>query len=163
MKNAILDVTGMFFRTSVSVKDDASVLDVMQAAKAQGGDPSFDFEPDASGRFLKRVTVDYLDPTDPPTSRQDPNRTYPIGRYTWDDEANGQTNPQLVWQYYVFDAGGKLLTGPEGPQGKRKIVAFADSYKEGLELDNGYSIVWRLVAIFIAPNGGSIKTMMNMA
>ena len=159
-----LDITGMYYRNTVTVDEGATVFQVMQAAAGvpapNGGIMQFKTE-DKDGMqrdFVNSITVEYGEGSTP-ESRQinapaskDPTR--PKGIYTFDDNAavsasqiKGGVTYQLAWQYYITN--GKTIKNL-GDNGKRGIVPVkrSDDPEIGIKLVDGDTITWRLVAIY---------------
>ena len=162
MPNVKLTVTGFYFRRTVDVPAGASVINVMEEARSQNGnvqiptDPAsdsawFDFELGQMGRFVKRISIEYdqrpqsnqtLDgrPFCPPTLTK--------GTYAFTD--GGSTNPQWTWQYYIRRESDQVITAEQ-------IIIPATESSARYELQDGDTIIWRLIGICIEPTEGTGK------
>ena len=140
-----LSIVGMYFGLDVKVDDGATISQVMEAARQQsrGSDHQFDFTPSPAG-FLSNVTINHIKEA----KSRNSSRTYDPGVYSLtDDETNG--NPQLVWQYYLFDENNQR----KEPRGSEVPFMYNET-----PLANGDQVVWRAVAIFNGPtSSGSAK------
>lgn len=140
-----LSIVGMYFGLDVKIEDGATISQVMDAARSQsqGSDHQFDYTPSPGG-FLSNVTIIHREPA----KSRNSSRTYPPGVYSLtDDETKG--NPQLVWQYYLFDKDNQR----KEPRGSE--VPFMANQTP---LVAGDQVIWRAVAIFNGPNSeGSAK------
>ncbi len=167
MPKVKLDIAGMYFSFEASVAAGACVKDVMDdvavKTRAPGYEgPRFRYTTETIGTFLSLngIRIDHVNGS--AVSRQDATRVYPDGIYRYDDDAvdfkNGLlvgTDPTknyvLAWQFYVYDKNGVEHARKDGA--KRSIVSFAekDPAKMGYALEDGSTVVWRLVAIFYKP------------
>lgn len=140
-----LSIVGLYFGLDVKIDDGATIAQVMEAARlqSQGADRQFDFTPSPAG-FLSNVTIIHRTPAESRNS----SRTYPPGVYSLsDDETVG--NPQLVWQYYLFDKDDQR----KEPRGSEVPFMYNET-----PLVSGDQIIWRAVAIFNGPSSaGSAK------
>lgn len=125
--------------------------------------PRFRYSNETIGTFLSidGVRVDHVDGS--AKSRQNPSRIYPKGIYRYNDDAvdfndkgllvgtDPTKNYVLAWQYYVYDAKGVEHSRKDGVT--RNIVSFAerDPAKMGYKLEEGSTVVLRLIAIFYKP------------
>ncbi|MEO0617735.1 MAG: hypothetical protein AAFZ01_00465 [Pseudomonadota bacterium] len=192
-----LDVTGMFYRRdSITVKDDATVFDVMDAAvklnpTAGPREALIEFNREAmpeDAKFLNSIKITHRGGS--AASRQTLGaakpRVYPDGVFSAEDEpiipnAAGYLVPAVrlpdgslvedpskstvtAWQYYIYDNAfvDKNRAAAKGGQ-ERKIVPFTES-KRDYPLENGDTIVWRLVTLVLRQNRGipSIKGISDM-
>lgn len=168
MVQVTLDVTGFYFSQTVDVPEGASVEDVMlQAERDTRNDPEreFSFVPMFKGtkKFLQTITVNWkveAESRQQPANPGEPRRKYPAGVYIFDDELGSpvRNNLALVWQYYIFDETGALLTAD------RKIVPFSETNtgENPIVFKDGYKVVWRLVAICTGPSFGSGSPKMTV-
>ncbi|MDA5555364.1 hypothetical protein [Shimia sp. MMG029] len=140
-----LSIVGMYFQMNVDVSPGSTISEVMHAAQTQslGADQQFSFTTSPGG-FLSNVTVIHRVEAQSSNS----GNTYCAGVYSLtDDETVG--NPQLVWQYYLFDSQNQR----KEPRGSE--LAFL---KNQTPLNAGDQVIWRAVAIFNGPNSfGSAK------
>lgn len=140
-----LSIVGLYFGLDVQIDDGATISVVMEAARqqSQGADHQFDFTPSPGG-FLSNVTIIHRKPAESRNS----SRTYPPGVYSLtDDETVG--NPQLVWQYYLFDKSDQR----KEPRGSEIPFMYNET-----PLLAGDQVIWRAVAVFNGPNSaGSAK------
>jgi hypothetical protein len=131
MIKVALEVVGIYFDQNVIVKPNASVLDLMIAAKEQ--DPNFDFGIKKGSKSMDFISynhpVDFKGPVTP-TIRA-------AGLYKISDERPG--NPTIVWQSYMVRDGVTLSRN-------RAIVFSADTAKD-YPLQNGDRVIWRALAI----------------
>ncbi|MCE2892409.1 MAG: hypothetical protein O9270_18615 [Aquidulcibacter sp.] len=162
-----LDIAGMYFSFEANVAAGACVKDVMDdvAVKTRAPDykgPRFRYTTETIGTFLSLNGIRIDHENGSAVSRQDATRVYPDGIYRYDDDAvdfkNGLlvgTDPTknyvLAWQFYVYDKNGVEHARTNGT--KRSIISFAEKNpaKMGYVLEDGSTVVWRLVAIFYKP------------
>jgi len=172
MPKVKLDIAGMYFSFEASVAAGACVKDVMDdvavKTRAPGYEgPRFRYSTETIGTFLSLngIRIDHENgsaKSRQTLSDQPVARVYPDGIYRYDDDAvdfkNGLlvgTDPTknyvLAWQYYVYDKNGVEHARKDGAS--RRIVSFAekDPAKMGYVLEDGSTVVWRLVAIFYKP------------
>lgn len=170
-----LDIAGMFFQVSVSVDENATVENVMDAAVRQtaGGmgpkGETFLYTSEQvtspTGRLQTVNTITVIHRNGSATSRQTyagavNGRRYKDGIYSYSDnarfDAEGNFKPLdpnadfvLAWQYYVYDADGKESARSGQP---RRVISYADNGADrGYSLAEDSTVVWRLVAIFTGP------------
>lgn len=191
MMKVIVDIAGMYYGRVVEVPVGATVRDAMIAARVadklsraldvKNNDgknpvPQLNFaEDDRAPEFLRSITVDHkVKPESRQTKGiddlpQDRRRFYPIGEYTFRNDAvalgsradgskglvavdqDGKpTGKSFIqtWQYYVYDAAGKDLSRAAGGPDSRSIVPFSERSASNTLMDGG-QIVWRLVTIFL--------------
>jgi hypothetical protein len=167
-----LDVAGMYFGIEVDVPTNATIKDVMDAAViktagAKGSNPTFEYSSEAltTGNLgVNSITITHRGKS--AKSRQTvgatpSGRTYPNGIYHFSDDgfmepAAGKPlkpidpNKAFVgaWQYYVYDTTGRDLARAAGAP-IRRIVPFDTPSPNGYVLSDGYTVVWRLVTIFV--------------
>jgi hypothetical protein len=175
-----LDIAGMYYSKKVKVKTGATVEDVMTAAMSLNAPGSarlyFDPEESQGERYIDSIRVEHDGGS--AKSRQDPSRVYADGTYEYYDDdveiveispttrrlvAKSSPLPYvLAWQYYVYDEEFRDLSRKRAPDGiKRTVVPFSKSNANGFMLGNNYTIVWRLIAIFVKPTyGDSLKVAM---
>lgn len=169
-----LDIAGMYFGEEILVEitPDTTVKDVMDAAVLQtagntGSKPTFSYsDEDVEGkRTVNTITVVHRGGS--AKSRQAPPgspnpRTYPNGVYSYSDDSVfiremglRALDPNkafvLAWQYYVYDETGVDLARMRYGAGSRAVVPFGQTADKGYVLEDGYTVVWRLVAIFVRP------------
>lgn len=163
-----LDIAGMYFSFEASVAAGACVKDVLDdvavRTRAPGyTGPRFRYSNETIGTFLSidGIRIDHEHRS--AKSRQDPARVYPDGIYRYNDDAVDFSEDGLLvgrdkskdyilsWQYYVYDAKGVEHARKDGV--RRKIVSFAERnpIKMGYTLEEGSTVVLRLVAIFYKP------------
>ena len=158
-----LDITGFYYSTTIDLTDKIkTVEDVMDAAKDkpgdQGGQLSF-VRNKIDKRFIDTITVDYPEGSTPVTRQKNGKKPLerPTGKYTFTDDITDKRNRIdwtggepgiLAWQYYVFDS--KRTLKSSGKNNERVILPMAESDRkpDGVTLEDGDRIVWRLVTIF---------------
>ncbi|MEO1528291.1 MAG: hypothetical protein AAFX06_22950 [Planctomycetota bacterium] len=159
-----LDITGFYYRIPVEPSGITTVLDLLNAARGSrapnGG--VLDFRLDFSGEFIETIAVEYDDRSNPESRQENLSSAFPKrrpqGLYSFTDDvtdpANRIVNPGRVpglhaWQYYIFDAGNQLRSrfGPSGERGIAPVVN-SDQPPFGVALNDGDTVVWRLVGIF---------------
>ncbi|WP_295526737.1 hypothetical protein [Novosphingobium sp. Chol11] len=161
-----IDIAGMFYRHRVTVGENPSVFDVMDAVRGQralhgGGTLQFDIEPSATienpdgspMEFISYIEVTY-DDNSKPVSRQGNGEiisgvyAFNDGTKVFPDKQDGNIRFQLVWQYYVTSKLGVVKN--LGKDGSRKIVGLKSNnlMPPDITLESGDTIMWRLVAIF---------------
>lgn len=153
-----LDITGFYYRYAVDPTGITTVFDLMNSAagKTSGNGGVLTFEPQGNSSFCQTITVDY-GPASKPESRQSGDAR-PKGRYSYTDDVTDKKNWIIVpgcvpgfhvWQYYITDADGKVTSGLN-TNGERRILGFKESDKPpyGASLKDGFTVTWRLVAIF---------------
>ncbi|MEL7544945.1 MAG: hypothetical protein AAGJ70_14370 [Pseudomonadota bacterium] len=172
-----LDIAGMYFRRKVMVAETATVEDVMIAARdantANDAEFSFDSEVIDGKTFLDGITVKHRNGS--AKSGQDNRRVYPDGTYQYYDDSvtidpvSGLFKPKdpnklfvLAWQYYVYDKDGIDLSRFRSKP--RKVVPFttSDTDFEFKREFAPYTVVWRLIAIWLDSYGDSLKVSMSM-
>jgi hypothetical protein len=172
-----LDIAGMYYNKKVKVKSGATVEDVMIAAMNTNspGSARLFFDPEQSGgmRYIDSIRVEHVGGS--AKSRQNQSRIYEDGIYEYYDDdvdvdpttgrlvaRNSPLPYVLAWQYYVYDEAFRDLSRARVADGiARTVVPFSDSNSNGYMLGNNYTIVWRLIAIFVKPTyGKSLKVAM---
>jgi hypothetical protein len=182
MPNVKLDIAGMYFGLNVDVMEGATVKDVMDAAVAATANnagtrlPTFLYSAETVLGKLTVNTITVVHRENSAKSRQAPEagsnpRHYPNGVYSYSDDSvilknNGlrALDPNrsfvLAWQYYVYDGEGIDLARMRGGS-TRKVVSFAETVNKGYDLKDGYSVVWRLIAIFTRPTHDDLSEIAN--
>lgn len=174
MPQVTLDIAGFFFDKTVKIPKGSTVKDLMQAVK-DANDPNdnktaiFDFREgigQESG-FIDEISI--LHRGNSAKSRQKGGRVYPDGLYSYADDPvekkKKRLSPEgkdsgivLAWQYYVYSKK-SVDKNREGSGIKREIVPFSDSKKD-YPLEDGDTVVWRLIALSLGPTKGlSLKGM----
>ncbi|MEM9975971.1 MAG: hypothetical protein AAF771_17480 [Pseudomonadota bacterium] len=179
-----LDIAGFYYAFhGAQVEEGAPVIELMKAvrgkAAANGAVLDFDGEPRAAPVNLDSITVTHegmsavsrqKSPQADDGTFSPSNRTYPDGIYAAADEAvfflDSTSSSPLVaadrnktgvmtWQYYVYDSNQVDLNRKGGP---RKLVPFTkvfDRLGESVRgLQEGDTVVWRLIMIRTRPDGG---------
>ncbi len=174
-----LDIAGMYYsRHAITVPVGSTVKDVMlEAVRLDTTSPnrrlSFTGETSPNGQeYLSSIEIAHLVPAE---SRQLSGRLYPVGRYVGRDTPvsfvqssvtgsspvisadDGSLRSVLAWQYYVYDKNfvdknrraGKSSAKDKASMG-RSIIPY-NTADEQNALEEGDTIVWRLVVIFIKP------------
>ena len=174
MPKVTLDIAGFFFDRTVTIPKGSTVEDLMQAVK-KANDPKdtssaiFDFQPGIGKEsgFIDEISI--LHRGGSAKSRQKGGRVYPDGLYSYADDPvemkKKRLSPEgkdsgivLAWQYYVYSKK-SVDKNRENSGIKREIVPFSDS-KRDYPLENGDTVVWRLVALSLGPTKGlSLKGM----
>ena len=152
-----LRVVGILYNTVVDVAGGSTVKQVLDAAVANPG-PAAVFgytvspaRPGSEGTIsVSAFLAKYINPIVSVTS----GTFYPPGAY-YLEESTSMQHPHCIWQYYIFDATGRVIgpnsdypADPTNPGGG--TIYYFDSV--GATVPEGGSLVWRLVAIPTAPN-----------
>lgn len=159
-----VDITGMYYRTTVEVDAGASVFDVMTKATQKLSDDgkglmSFTTSPSKTRenpdgtpmQFVNCIKIVY---SDRPVSRQG-NGPRVKGTYLFNDDLPTTSSQpgsdilfQLAWQYYITDRFKKIKN--LGEDGSREIFGLENSNipPKNIDFEEGDVITWRLVAIF---------------
>lgn len=185
MISVTVDVAGFYFEKTVTVDENASILNVMQAVKEATSGPrgaSLDFSVEGTppnDLFLDGLRITHRNGS--AVSRQRPNsKSYPDGVYEFYDDdvefVNGRLrrkhpNGQFfvnAWQYYVYDESRvdinrrAALNSPNDPTARTIVPLSRGPADGGVQLGNNFLIVWRLVAIALEPSyGDSLKVAMR--
>jgi len=118
-----LDIAGMYFSFEANVAAGACVKDVMDDVAVKTRAPDYKGPRFHAVDFKNGLLVG-----------TDPTKNY-----------------VLAWQFYVYDKNGVEHARTNGT--KRSIISFAEKNpaKMGYVLEDGSTVVWRLVAIFYKP------------
>jgi hypothetical protein len=163
-----LDIAGMYYDIEVLVPIGATVEDVMKAAHGRPNDKGavlyYKTESSSGEANVDIITIHHN--SNSAVSRQIPKdgeetRRYAEGVYTFADDGaieggrfvslDKQKNFVHAWQYYVYNADFVDQSRKNGGSVPRKIVGFGVTENKGYELEEGSTIVWRLVTIFVGP------------
>ena len=138
-----LRVVGIFYRTSVEVQGGSgTVKDVLLAAQSQiTGGTSFSFNVVKSPNGYESPSA-FRAFYEAGFTSQASGISYDEGEYFLAENLNG--NPYTVWQYYIVDKDGKVLNRDAG------FIPYDDPQKALVE--DGQSVVWRLVSILKGPS-----------
>jgi hypothetical protein len=168
-----LDIAGFYYDTDVDVPEGSTIKDVMTAAKNLGVLPcgaKLDFSDEPfptingtarAGNQVDRITITHSNDSAKSRQKSVPRRVYPDGIYSFVDDAtidevtgkfrSLDPNKHFVhaWQYYLYDTEFRDLARARAGNVYRAIVGY-DSPDQ--QLEEGYTIVWRLVTIMVGPN-----------
>jgi hypothetical protein len=155
-----LRVVGILYNNVVDVPGGSTVQEVLDAAVANPGPAavfgytSIPASPGSNGTLsVSAFYAKYLNPVVSVTS----GNVYEPGPYYLAESSAGQ-QPLSIWQYYIFDATGRVVgpksdypVDPTNPGGG--TIYYFDSV--GATVPDGGSLVWRLVAIPTGPTAPS--------
>lgn len=147
-----LRVVGIFYRTEVDLKE-GTVKDVLKAAESQiTSGTSFSFTA-VTGTDGTESPDKFRAYYEAPFESKASGIEYPAGEYVLSEDLTG--SPYTVWQYYILDADGKFINRDKG------FVPYDDPVKARVE--DGQSVIWRLVSILAAPTGVNPRTARQLA
>ncbi len=132
-------VVGIFYSATVDLGQTGgnTVADVMNYLYRT--DQNFYY---TSVMFNEEQIVDSFTEVHPDPFQGRTGITYPAGVYRLAQSFSADTpNPYTVWQYYLFDQNGM------------RVPVVADTSFTVSQVQDGWSIVWRLVTICNAPTG----------
>ena len=149
-----LRVVGIFYRTEIELEaKKGTVKDVLLAAQSQiSGGTSFSFNV-VKGPDGKESPSSFRAFYEAGFKSHASGIEYEGGEYFLAENLNG--NPYTVWQYYIVDEHGVVLNRDKG------FIPYDD--EELAVVEDGQSVIWRLVSVLKGPSGTPTRYAKQLA